>query len=91
MQRNDHCNKVMRLLRVTSPLTIALSCSHDLLVQCLCIMAGKNRPLDEEEVQFVDALEAASRDREQEQRKQELDALEAYQLVGSKAATCTTF
>lgn len=58
--------------------------------QCLRIMAGKNRPLDEEEVQFVDALEAASRDREQEQRKQELDALEAYQLVGPKAAACTT-
>ncbi|KAA6427960.1 MAG: hypothetical protein FRX49_02622 [Trebouxia sp. A1-2] len=47
---------------------------------------GKNRPLDEEEVQFVDALEAASRDREQEQRKQELDALEAYQLAVRAAA-----
>ncbi len=55
------------------------------------MMTGKNRPLDEEEVQFVDALEAASRDREQEQRKQELDALEAYQLVGSKAAACVAF
>ena len=54
-------------------------------------MAGKNRPLDEEEVQFVDALEAASRDREQEQRKQEVDALEAYQLVGFQAAACTAF
>ncbi|KAL0029492.1 hypothetical protein WJX77_011617 [Trebouxia sp. C0004] len=47
---------------------------------------GKNRPLDEEEVQFVDALEAASRDREQEQRKQEVDALEAYQLAVRAAA-----
>ena len=54
-------------------------------------MTGKNRPLDEEEVQFVDALEAASRDREQEQHKQELDALEAYQLVGSKAAAYIAF
>ncbi|KAL3151358.1 hypothetical protein ABBQ38_013190 [Trebouxia sp. C0009 RCD-2024] len=42
---------------------------------------GKNRPLDEEEIQFVDALEAARRDKEQAERKQELDALEAYQLA----------
>ncbi|KAL3160520.1 hypothetical protein ABBQ32_010824 [Trebouxia sp. C0010 RCD-2024] len=42
---------------------------------------GKNRPLDEEEVQFVDALEAARREKEQAERKQELDALEAYQLA----------
>lgn len=44
--------------------------------------AGKNRPLDEEEVQFVDALEAARRGKEEAERQQELDALEAYQLVG---------
>ncbi len=47
-------------------------------------VTGKNRPLDEEEVQFVDALEAASREREQQQQQQELDALEAYQLVRQK-------
>ena len=53
-----------------------------LLIVTACLsMTGKNRPLDEEEVQFVDALEAASREREQQQHKQELDALEAYQLV----------
>ena len=42
---------------------------------------GKNRPLDEDEVEFVDALEAAQRGKEQAERRQELDALEAYQLV----------
>ena len=47
---------------------------------CCCI-SGKNRPLDEEEIQFVDALEAARREKEQAERKQEVDALEAYQLV----------
>lgn len=30
----------------------------------------------------MDALEAARREKEQAERKQELDALEAYQLVG---------
>ena len=51
---------------------------------CNCAaFTGKNRPLDEEEVQFVDALEAARRQKEQSERRQELDALEAYQLVGS--------
>lgn len=38
--------------------------------------------MDEEEIQFVDALEAARREKEQADRKQEFDALEAYQLVG---------
>lgn len=51
------------------------------IITACFITAGKNRPLDEEEVQFVDALEAASREREQQQHKQELDALEAFQLV----------
>lgn len=47
--------------------------------------AGKNRPLDEEEVQFVDAVEAASRQREEHERKQEQQALGAFQLVGAHA------
>ena len=42
---------------------------------------GKNRPLDEEEIQFVDSVEAASRQRELQERQQEQQALDAYQLV----------
>lgn len=64
-----------------------LSCQSAAIVvqhECHLVMTknpGKNRPLDEEEVQFVDALEAARQEKEQADRKQELDALEAYQLV----------
>lgn len=43
--------------------------------------AGKNRPLDEEEIQFVDAIEAANRQREEQERQQEQQALGAFQLV----------
>jgi hypothetical protein len=47
------------------------------------VLAGKNRPLDEEELQFMDAVEAAQREKDRAAREEEEAALDAFQQVKS--------
>ena len=53
---------------------------------CAHARAGKNRPLDEDERHFIDAVEAQQRDRERGVRAEEAAALDAYQQAGRRAS-----
>ena len=50
--------------------------------QPCALAAGKNRPLDEEELHFIDAVEQQQRLKDQSVREEEAAALDAYQQVG---------
>ncbi|KAK9805664.1 hypothetical protein WJX72_010796 [[Myrmecia] bisecta] len=47
---------------------------------------GKNRPLDEDELEFLETLEAHQRTHEQAQKEDELRELDAYQVAVRQAA-----
>lgn len=43
--------------------------------------AGKNRPMDEDELHFIDAVEQQQREKDRSVREEEAAALDAYQQV----------
>lgn len=48
---------------------------------------GKNRPLDDEELHFIDAVEQQRREKEQRTREEEEAELDAFQMVRNCAHT----
>lgn len=46
-----------------------------------CAVAGKNRPLDEDDLQFVEAVLEQDRAKDRTVREEERAALDAYQQV----------
>ena len=50
---------------------------------CAVHPPGKNRPLDEEELHFMDAVEQQQRDKDRKAREEEDAELDAFQMVRS--------
>ncbi len=52
---------------------------------------GKNRPLDEDELEFLERVRSQQRAKERREREQDSSALDAYQLVWALSLSAISF
>ena len=50
-------------------------------IQLLIVVIGKNRPLDEEELEFLEGVRSQARAKERRQQESDAAELDAFQLV----------